>query len=174
MKDLPAVVLTATIWTYWLCVGFMIVRVRRKTRKQPGVVPRQGLERLMWLVWVPLVAAWLALPYLAATRTAAPWMVPDFAREAPWPALRWAAAVVGVVCLAFPVHPPGRPEKTRLSELDAVAVPTLVVQGISDPFGMPPAAPKRTVVEVRGDHGLKADVGAVRDAVGDWLRREAL
>ncbi|MGZ6644396.1 MAG: alpha/beta hydrolase family protein, partial [Solirubrobacteraceae bacterium] len=45
----------------------------------------------------------------------------------------------GVVCLAFPVHPPGRPEKTRLAELDAVAVPTLVVQGASDPFGMPPA-----------------------------------
>jgi len=103
MKDLPAVVLTATIWTYWLCVGFMIVRVRRKTRKQPGVVPRQGLERLMWLIWVPLVAAWLALPYLAATRSAAPWMVPDFAREAPWPALRWAAAVVGVVCLALSI-----------------------------------------------------------------------
>ena len=41
---------------------------------------------------------------------------------------------VGVLCLAFPVHPPGRPEKTRLPELDAVAVPTLVVQGAGDPF----------------------------------------
>jgi predicted alpha/beta-hydrolase family hydrolase len=77
--------------------------------------------------------------------------------------------VVGVLCLAFPVHPPGRPEKTRLAELDAVTVPALVVQGTSDPFGMPPAAPGRTVVEVRGDHGLKADAGAVRDAVRDWL-----
>jgi predicted alpha/beta-hydrolase family hydrolase len=76
----------------------------------------------------------------------------------------------GVVCLAFPLHPPGRPEQTRLSELDAVTVPTLVVQGMSDPFGMPPAAAKRNVVEVRGNHGLKADVAAVRDAVRDWLR----
>jgi predicted alpha/beta-hydrolase family hydrolase len=74
-----------------------------------------------------------------------------------------------VLCLAFPLHPPGRPEKTRLAELDAVHVPTLVVQGVSDPFGMPPSGPGRTVVEVPGDHGLKKDLGAVRAAVGDWL-----
>ena len=43
-----------------------------------------------------------------------------------------------MLCLAFPVHPPGRPEKSRLDELDAVTVPTLVVQGERDPFGMPP------------------------------------
>jgi uncharacterized protein len=88
-------------------------------------------------------------------------------------ACRTAAEVeaVGVLCLAFPVHPPGRPEKSRLPELDAVAVPTLVVQGVSDPFGMPPPAPDRTVVQVRGDHGLKADPEAVRAAVRDWLRK---
>jgi hypothetical protein len=79
------------------------------------------------------------------------------------------AGAVGVVCLAFPVHPPGKPEKSRLSELDAVAVPALVVQGTSDPFGMPPDAPNRTVVRVRGDHGLKADLAAVREAVRTWL-----
>jgi protein-S-isoprenylcysteine O-methyltransferase Ste14 len=108
MRDLPAVVLTATIWAYWLGVGVMIVRVRRKTRKQPGVVPRQGLERIMWLVWVPLVVAWLALPYLAATRGAAPWAVPEFAREPSWTALRWAAAAIAVVCLALSIECWGR------------------------------------------------------------------
>jgi predicted alpha/beta-hydrolase family hydrolase len=46
----------------------------------------------------------------------------------------------GVLCLAFPLHPPGRPEKTRLAELEAVEVPVLIVQGESDPFGMPPEA----------------------------------
>jgi protein-S-isoprenylcysteine O-methyltransferase Ste14 len=97
-------VLTATIWAYWVCVGVMIVRVRRKTRKQAGVVPRQGLERFMWAVWVPLVMAWLAFPYLAATRSAAPWAVPDFAREPSWAALRWAAAAVAVVCLALSIE----------------------------------------------------------------------
>ena len=65
---------------YWLCVGVMIVRVRRKHRKHSGVVPEQNLERLMWLVWVPLVVAWIALPYFAATRSSAPWAIPQFAR----------------------------------------------------------------------------------------------
>src|SRR5438105_10215222 len=54
-----------------------------------------------------------------------------------------------VMCLAFPLHPPGRPEKSRLQELDAVPVPVLVVQGESDPFGMPPGGPERTVVRVK-------------------------
>jgi predicted alpha/beta-hydrolase family hydrolase len=76
---------------------------------------------------------------------------------------------VGVLCLAFPVHPPGRPEKTRLDELDAVKVPVLVVQGDSDPFGMPPPAPGRQVVTVPGNHSLKGDLDAVAAAVRDWL-----
>ena len=88
-------------------------------------------------------------------------------------ACRTAAAVgaIGVLCLAFPVHPPGRPEKTRLDELYAVEVPVLVVQGDRDPFGMPPPAPGREVVVVSGDHGLKADLDALGEAVGDWLSR---
>jgi predicted alpha/beta-hydrolase family hydrolase len=86
-------------------------------------------------------------------------------------ACRTAAATgaVGVLCLAFPVHPPGRPEKTRLDELDAVQVPVLVVQGDSDPFGMPPPAPGREVVAVPGNHSLKGDLEAVAAAVRDWL-----
>lgn len=74
-----------------------------------------------------------------------------------------------VLCLAFPVHPPGKPEKTRIEELDAVNVPVLVVQGESDPFGMPPDGPGRTVARVAGNHGLKADLDAVGAAVGEWL-----
>ena len=73
-----------------------------------------------------------------------------------------------VLCLAFPVHPPGRPEKTRLSELDAVEVPTLVVQGERDPFGMPPPGPNRTVVPIPGTHSLRSS-SAVEAVVADWL-----
>jgi predicted alpha/beta-hydrolase family hydrolase len=80
-----------------------------------------------------------------------------------------ATGSVAVLCLAFPVHPPGRPEKSRIDELDAVRVPVLVVQGERDPFGMPPAAAGRTVVRVAGDHGLKADRAALEDAVTAWL-----
>ena len=82
-----------------------------------------------------------------------------------------ATGAVGVLCLAFPVHAPGRtaPEHSRLPELDAVAVPTLVVQGESDPFGMPPPGRLRTVVQVPGDHGLKKDLDAVASAIREWL-----
>jgi predicted alpha/beta-hydrolase family hydrolase len=79
---------------------------------------------------------------------------------------------VAVLCLAFPVHPPGKgddPSKSRLGELDAVQVPVLVVQGESDPFGMPTDGPGRTVVTVAGNHSLK-DTDSVAGAVRDWLR----
>jgi predicted alpha/beta-hydrolase family hydrolase len=76
---------------------------------------------------------------------------------------------VAVLCLAFPLHPPGRPEKTRQSELDAVRVPTLVVQGASDPFGMPAAGPARKVVTVPGNHALTGDLEAVAAATRAWL-----
>ena len=79
----------------------------------------------------------------------------------------------GVLCLAFPLHPPGRPEKTRLPELAAVRVPVLIVQGESDPFGMPPAARRRKVVVVRGNHSLSSDMPGLRKAVRAWLKRYA-
>jgi uncharacterized protein len=76
-----------------------------------------------------------------------------------------------VLCLAFPLLPPRRnkPPQSRLPELEAVTLPVLVVQGESDRFGMPPAGRSRTVVEVPGDHGLKADTTAVGGAVAEWL-----
>ena len=84
------------------------------------------------------------------------------------------SGAVAVLCLAFPLHAPGRAPtaavKTRLPELDAVAVPTLVVQGDRDPFGMPPAGPRRSVVTVPGNHTLRGDLEAVAAAVGAWLR----
>jgi uncharacterized protein len=81
---------------------------------------------------------------------------------------------IGVLCLAFPLRPPRRsgakPAPDRLPELEAVTVPVLVVQGVRDPFGMPPAARLRTVAQVQGDHSLRTDLTAVEDAVRTWLR----
>ena len=74
-----------------------------------------------------------------------------------------------VLCLAFPEHPPGKPEKSRQDELDAVQVPVLVVQGKSDPFGMPRGGPGKVVVPVPGNHGLKSDLDAVGQTMADWL-----
>jgi len=75
-----------------------------------------------------------------------------------------------VLALAFPVHPPGRPDKSRLPELALPAVPVLVVQGDRDPFGMPPPAPGRTVHVVAGaDHSLRTGRAAYVAAVAAWL-----
>jgi uncharacterized protein len=87
-----------------------------------------------------------------------------------------ATGSIGLLCLAFPLQPPQRasatkPTPSRLPELEAVTVPTLVVQGRSDRFGIPPDGPNRTVVTVAGDHGLKSDLTAVGDAVAGWLAR---
>lgn len=78
---------------------------------------------------------------------------------------------VAVVCLAFPLHPPGRgddPAKSRLPELNAVSVPTLIIQGERDPFGVPPPAPNREVVLVPGNHALRSPA-AIGAALVGWL-----
>jgi protein-S-isoprenylcysteine O-methyltransferase Ste14 len=92
--------LTATVWAYWFCVGFMIVRIRRKSRKLVGLVPEQKLERRMWLVWVPLVVLWATLPWLAQRHLGGPLALPEFARGGGlYGGVRIGAAVVAVVCL---------------------------------------------------------------------------
>ena len=90
---------------------------------------------------------------------------------------------VGVVALAFPLHPPGRPERSRADELLGTGVPTLVVQGDRDPFGRPKEfPPQQTLVEVpEADHGFavpkRADltrdevIALIVDAVEAWLAR---
>jgi predicted alpha/beta-hydrolase family hydrolase len=122
-----------------------------------------------------LDAAWLAVHAALCTGAGAPFaglpILSGGRSSGARVACRTAAAtsVTGIVCLAFPLHPPGRPEQTRLPELDAVDVPVLVIQGERDPFGMPPVGPGRTVVAVAGDHSLKAGVEGVAPAVAAWL-----
>jgi len=76
-----------------------------------------------------------------------------------------------VLCLAFPLHPPGRPERSRIAELEAVAVPVLVVQGDRDAFGVPPGAH----LVPGADHGFKVAKGhepagpQIESAVREWL-----
>lgn len=84
-------------------------------------------------------------------------------------------AADAVLCLAFPVHPPGKaddPTKSRLPELDAVCVPTLVVQGERDPFGRPAPGPNRQVVLIPGTHSL-TNTAPVGEAVSQWLAVQA-
>jgi uncharacterized protein len=83
-----------------------------------------------------------------------------------------SSGAIAVLCLAFPLQPPRRsgPRPTRIDELDLLTVPTLVVQGERDPFGMPPGTPRRTVARVPGDHSLRKDIPAVKAAIREWLR----
>jgi predicted alpha/beta-hydrolase family hydrolase len=86
-----------------------------------------------------------------------------------------------VLALSFPLHPPGKPEKSRADELLGSGVPTLVVQGGNDPFGKPEEFPEGSyeIVEVPyGDHGFavpkRAPLGQdeavtiITDAVVKW------
>jgi len=124
-----------------------------------------------------LDAAWVAVvEHLRANQVAGLPLVAGGRSSGARVACRTAAATeaLGVLCLAFPLRPPrrsGPPAASRIDELDAVVVPTLVVQGETDPFGMPPSGPSRTVVRVPGDHGLKRDLSAVGEAVRLWLNQ---
>ncbi|MCX4691112.1 alpha/beta family hydrolase [Streptomyces sp. NBC_01408] len=93
----------------------------------------------------------------------------------------------GVLALAFPLHPPGRPERSRADELTGAGRPTLVVQGARDPFGRPEEFPGggHTLVEIPyGDHGFavpkKAELtqeealAMITEAVAEWLTGPAV
>jgi predicted alpha/beta-hydrolase family hydrolase len=76
---------------------------------------------------------------------------------------------VGALALAFPLHPPGRPNASRAGELDPT-VPTLVVNGSADPFGVPePVGLVRVVVREGQRHDLRGDPAGLRDEVARWL-----
>ncbi|NYG55394.1 alpha/beta family hydrolase [Nocardioides perillae] len=98
-------------------------------------------------------------------------------------------AAAGVLCLAFPLHPPGRPERSRADELAGAGVPTLVLQGERDPFGRPEELPEGlyhvdVAVVPAADHALAtprtsglgpADVADVLvEATLEWLVREVV
>lgn len=92
----------------------------------------------------------------------------------------------GCLCLAFPLHPPGRPESTRVDELLGVRLPTLVIQGERDTMGRPeefPAAVEMTVVPA-ADHSLRVPARAeitaqeassiVVESTLEWIVREVV
>ncbi|MGY1785660.1 alpha/beta hydrolase family protein [Geodermatophilus sp. SYSU D00698] len=86
----------------------------------------------------------------------------------------------GVLALAFPLHPPGRPERSRAGELTGAGVPLVVVQGETDAFGRPAeldvaldGVPSASVCAVPGDHSLGRAPGAVAAAALAWLEELA-
>jgi uncharacterized protein len=160
-RDLVAV--TEVALAEGLSVALVEQPYRVAGRRSPA--PAQQLDAAWTAVIEQLVAGELrGLPLIVGGRSAG-------ARVACRTAATTGAAAV--LCLAFPLQPPSRTgpaRPSRLGELDAVAVPVLVVQGARDPFGVPPAAEQRTVVQVSGDHSLRTDLEGIGEAVRAWLR----
>lgn len=129
-------------------------RVRgRKVAEAPPRLDAAWVEVLATLRGAPLVVGGRSAGARVACRTAA------------------QVGAGAVLCLAFPLHPPGRPERSRLPELEQVEVPVLVVQGDRDAFGVPPGA----VLVPGADHGFKVAKGHLPAApqivahVQEWL-----
>ena len=101
LADEPSSVSMYSVWVYWLGVLLMSFRVRLQGAASAGLVPRQPLERLMWIVWIPVIAAWIVFPWLSIHRSSPPWRLPEPAQTEPaWLALRWVASGITVACLA--------------------------------------------------------------------------
>ncbi|HEY6745400.1 MAG TPA: alpha/beta family hydrolase [Mycobacteriales bacterium] len=147
-----------------LAAGYAVARVtqpyRVAGRKAP---PRAPVLDQAWLAVAAAVAV-PELPLVVGGRSSG-------ARVACRTATALGAAAV--VALAFPTAPPRTPEKDRLAELAAPAVPVLVVQGAGDPFGIPPDAPGRTVAILAGaTHTIRgAAARAAGSTVVDWLEK---
>jgi len=134
---------------------------RVKGLRAPGSTDRQDAA------WVEVIAALRAavgagLPLIQGGRS-------NGARVA----CRTAVAVgaLGVIALAFPLHPPGRPDKSRAAELAAAGTDVLVVSGERDPFGIPEGSAKTRVVVLAGEsHPLSRRPGEAGRVVEAWLR----
>jgi len=131
MQDLPLAVLAATISAYWIGVGAMIVRVSRRQRRAAGVVPEQRLERMLWLAWVPMVAAWIWVPWATLAKSGRVPALPGFAVQEPaYAALRWIAAIVAVLALAATIKCWRRMGKDWRMAIDRQGKTDLITDGL--------------------------------------------
>ncbi|WP_307816603.1 alpha/beta hydrolase family protein [Nocardioides limicola] len=97
-----------------------------------------------------------------------------------------ALGAAGALALAFPLHPPGKPEKSRLDELTAARVPTMVIQGERDPFGRPEEFPRGVDLAVvpGADHSFRVPKSAeitqdqalaiIVEATLEWMMRDVM
>lgn len=148
-----------------LAIGVSVARVTQPYRVagRRGMPPHPTLEQPWLEVAAELARRYPSLRQVFGGRSAG-------ARVACRTAL--AGDAVAVVCLAYPVHPPGKPAASRMDELDGVRVPVLVVQGDRDAFGMPPRRRGRTLLVAEGaDHSLKKGLGDVHRGVTKFLNR---
>ncbi|EFL02547.1 conserved hypothetical protein [Streptomyces sp. SPB78] len=143
----------------------------RVAGKRLAPAPRT-LDAAFTALWPKLAAR--GLPVVAGGRSAGARVACRTARD---------LGAAAVLALSFPLHPPGKPEKSRAAELLGTGLPTLVVQGGNDPFGRPaefPPGPYDLTEVPYGNHSFQVPkraplgqdeaVSLLTAAVGDWLR----
>lgn len=150
------------------CVGMggLVARVLQPYRvrgaRAPGSPDRQD-------------AAWLQIIAALRRKTPKAPVIQGGRSNGARVACRTAAGVkaAGVLALAFPLHPPGKPEATRVGELReprVAGIPVLAICGASDPFGIPEAGDTDRLVVLPGEtHALRGHGNQIREAVADWL-----
>nr|WP_319943873.1 alpha/beta family hydrolase [Nocardia aurantia] len=152
-----------------VAVGAVVGRVaqpyRVAGRRAPGAVSRQD-------------AAWLEVAAQLRERFPGVPLVQGGRSNGARVACRTAVAVgaVGVLALSFPLHPPGKPEKSRRDELVAAsaAVDVVVINGERDPFGIPEAGDAAEVKIIPGQpHSFRAGFELIGATVDPWLSRWA-
>ncbi|MEW1848289.1 alpha/beta family hydrolase [Nonomuraea angiospora] len=143
--------------------GAVVARVTQAFRvagaRAPGSAVKQ--DEAWEIVLKEVRTLWPGLPLVQGGRS-------NGARVA----CRTAGAVgaAAVVALAFPLHPPGKPERSRADELRGAGVDVLVVNGDRDPFGVPDAADAARLVVLPGEgHDLKKDPARVGEVVAEWI-----
>ncbi|MBE1581928.1 alpha/beta family hydrolase [Nonomuraea angiospora] len=146
-----------------LKAGAVVARVTQAFRvagaRAPGSAVKQ--DEAWEIVLKEVRTLWPGLPLVQGGRS-------NGARVA----CRTAGAVgaAAVVALAFPLHPPGKPERSRADELRGAGVDVLVVNGDRDPFGVPDAADAARLVVLPGEgHDLKKDPARVGEVVAEWI-----
>lgn len=150
--------------------GAVVARVLQPYRvaggRAPGSAPRQDAA------WLEIVAVlrdrFPGLPLVQGGRSNGARVA---CRTAP------AAGAAAVIALAFPLHPPGKadqPDKSRAGELRSAGVPVLVINGASDPFGVPAASDADALVVLAGEtHALSRHPEAIMAAITSWFKELA-
>lgn len=141
--------------------GWVVARYELPWRVAGRTVgPRPPTSDPAWLAGMDAVrAAWPGVPLVTGGRSAG-------ARIA---CRTWGADLAGIVALSFPLHPPGKPEQSRLGELMPVGVPVLLVSGARDPFG----SPAEFEAALAGDHAGRRDLVVVPGATHSFPARTA-
>ncbi len=104
-RDIPLLLLASAVVLYWTTVVLLALAKRLRHGRSAGLLPSHPYERRLWLLIVPVVVAWVALPILAG-KNHTPWVrLPSWASAvAALYAVRWAAALSAVVCYLLSLY----------------------------------------------------------------------